>query len=258
LAKTKSDTVQYVRASAFAILCGASTLITSGAWAESQTTLSPDAQIEISAKPEAGADKANEADAAADRGGPAGGESTDAAEAPPPTRPRGHGLVIESTAGMLGFIGQFRHLAPPAYFMHAQLGYELLPWLQVFGEADLALTSTSEAEDPSHSRAFPIWGFGGGARLGWRSKVVGAFVQGDVGALTAVVPHDALTYLGFHGAESLGLEVGGRIGVEWYQRDRHLALTLQGGPRLAQGFSRSAVSDIPLMWDTALGIRYGF
>ena len=178
--------------------------------------------------------------------------------APPPERPRGRGLVLETTAGMLGFVGQFRHLAPPAYFMRAQLGYELLPWLQVFGEAELALTNTSEAEDPSHARAFPIWGFGGGARLGWRSKVVGAFVQGDVGALTAVVPHGALTYLGFRGAESLGLDVGGRIGLEWYQRDRHLALTLQGGPRLAEGFGKAGVSDVPLMWDTAVGLRYGF
>lgn len=246
-----------MRAPAFAILCGASTLITSGAFAQDAkdaTTLSPDAQIEISPQPEAKPDKGSNAGGTASDGS----ESPDGAEAPPPARPRGHGLVLETTAGMLGFAGQFRHVAPPAYFTRGQLGYELLPWLQVFGDAELALTSTSEAEDPSHARAFPIWGFGGGVRLGWRSKAIGAFVQGDVGALTAVVPHGALTYLGFRAAESLGLDVGGRVGVEWYHRDRHLALTLQGGPRLAQGFGKTAVSDVPLMWDTAVGLRYGF
>ena len=46
------------------------------------------------------------------------------AEAPPP-RPRRKGLVLESTLGVLGFAGQFRHVAPPAYWLHAQLGYEV-------------------------------------------------------------------------------------------------------------------------------------
>jgi hypothetical protein len=248
LAKSKSDSFEYVRVLAFAIVGGICALSARGAFAQSETTLPPDAQIDIAPQPETTANKEDKANA----------DASELGEAPPPTRPRARGLVLETTAGVLGFIGQFRHLAPPAYFMHGQVGYEVLPWLQLFGEADMALTSTSEAEDPSHARAFPMWGFGGGVRLGWRSRVVGAFVQGDVGALTAVVPHDALTYLGFRGAESLGLDVGGRVGVEWYQRDRHLALTLQGGPRLAEGFGKTAVSDVPLMWDTAVGLRYGF
>src|SRR5260221_435940 len=31
----------------------------------------------------------------------------------PPARPRRKGLVLESTIGVLGFSGQFRHVAPP-------------------------------------------------------------------------------------------------------------------------------------------------
>jgi hypothetical protein len=179
-------------------------------------------------------------------------------EAPPP-RPRHHGLVLESTIGVLGFAGQFRHVAPPAYWMHIQLGYEALSWLMLFVESELAFTDTSESEDASHSRAFPLWGLGGGVRASAHLSVpVAAFVQADVGALTAYVPHGALAYLGFRDAESLGAQFGGRVGVEWYAKDRHLALCAQGGPRIAQGFSKFASSGLPLMWDTAAGLRYTF
>ncbi len=255
-----------MRGLAFAIVCAGSLLVlaTTRVFAQSEPTLAPDAKIEIAPGPEAPAPRANtdehgspiqEGEALA----PDRSDFVDLAEAPPPSRPRRHGVVLESTAGMLGFGGQFRHLAPPAYWMHGVLGYELFSWLMLFGEAELALTSTSEAEDPSHARAFPIWGFGGGARIGWRGARLGAFVEGDVGALSAIVPHDALTYLGFPSAEALGIQYGGRVGIEWYHRDRHIAVTLQGGPRIAQGFSRFRVSgDVPLMWDTALGLRYTF
>jgi hypothetical protein len=210
----------------------------------------PDTPIQISPEPETRAD-ATDAVYAAARGADPGGE------APPPSRPRRRGVVLESTLGVLGFGGKFRHLAPPAYWVHADLGYEALSWLMVFGEAELAFTSTSEAVDPSHARAFPLWGFGGGVRAGVRAGSLGAFVEGSVGALTAVVPHDALAYLGFKDAEKLSPQYGARLGVEWYQRDRHLAITLEGGARLAEGF-KSASSDLPLMWDTGLGLRYTF
>lgn len=213
--------------------------------------LEPDAEIEIAPEPET-------APAPRDTGG-ADAESPSPGEAPPPLHPRHRGLVLESTLGVLGFAGQFRHLAPPASWMHTELGYELLSWLMLFGEAELAFTNTGEAVDASHARAFPMWGFGGGARAELRAGTFGAFVQGSVGALTAFVPHDALTYLGFRGAESLGVQFGGRLGVEWYPRDRHLAVTLQGGGRVAQGFAKlESSADLPLMWDTGLGLRYSF
>jgi hypothetical protein len=209
------------------------------------TTLPPDAQIDISPQPPE--------PRAFDTPSPANME-----EAPPP-RPRHHGLVLESTVGVLGFAGQFRHVAPPAYWTHAQLGYEALAWLMLFVEAELAFTDTSEADDASHSRAFPIWGVGGGARATVHvSERVAGFVQADVGALTAIVPHGALSFLGFRDAESLGAQFGGRVGVEWYAKDRHLALSVQGGPRIAQGFSKFASSGPPLMWDSAAGLRYTF
>jgi hypothetical protein len=243
-----------VRTSALALTGCLVTLTTTRALAQGEPqspALPADAHIDIAPQPP----EARTRQAAA---GVAGPETTSLDEAPPP-RQRHKGIVLESTLGVLGFAGSFRHLAPPAYWMHAQLGYELLSWFMLFGEGELAFTDTSESQDPSGSRAFPVWGIGGGARASVHfSERVAAFVQAEVGALTASVPHDALAYLGFRGAESLGAQFGGRVGVEWYQKDRHLALCAQGGPRIAQGFSKSLDSTLPLMWDAAVGLRYTF
>jgi hypothetical protein len=206
-------------------------------------TLSPEAAIEISPAP-------------------AEGKTTPEVDlsAPPPTRPRHRGVVLETDLGVLGFAGRFRHVAPTAYWLHTQLGVEALPWLLVFAEAELAFTDTSEAQDESHAIAFPIWGFGGGIRgTIHASDRVAFFVQGEIGALAAIVPHDALAVVGFRAAESLNLAFGGRLGAEWYQLDRHFALRVSGGPRIAQGFARSlSNADTPLMWDVGVGLRYTF
>jgi hypothetical protein len=182
-------------------------------------------------------------------------------EAPPP-RTRKKGVVLESTAGAIGFTGQFRHVAPPGFWLHTQVGYEVTDWLMVFGEGELGFTDTSVSQDPSHSKAFNIWGFGGGLRVTIHPTARFAFfVQGQGGALEAFVPHNELAILGFSNAESFGAQVGGRVGLEWYMADRHLALVAQGGVRDALGFARQGVgapSDLPLMWDAALGLRYTF
>jgi hypothetical protein len=238
-----------VRRSAIALSCCIAVLPIT---ARAKDQLSPDAHIEIATQPPNATPGRTQARAP-------GPEPADLGETPLPVRPRHKGLVLESTLGLLGFVGQFRHVAPSAYWMHTQLGYELLTWLMLFGEAELAFTDTSEAQDATHSRAFPMWGLGGGARVTFHVKDFAAFVQGHVGALTASVPHDALVYLGFRNAESLGVQFGGRVGAEWYQRDRHFALCIQSGVRDAQGFSKSGVStDIPIMWDVAVGLRYSF
>ncbi len=211
--------------------------------------LPPDTHIEIAPQPT----EAKPLDAPSDVG-PEG-----LVEAPPP-RPRRKGLVLESTLGVLGFAGQFRHIAPPAYWLHALLGYEAFDWLMVFGEGELAFTDTSESQDPSHTKAFPLWGFGGGARATFHATPrFAAFVQGEIDALAADVPHNALTVLGFRNAETLAPSFGARIGVDWYQIDRHLALTAQVGARDATGFAKVvATSDTPIMWDGALGLSYTF
>jgi hypothetical protein len=215
--------------------------------ASPHATLAPDAQIDISTNPEAEQPTAQ-------------GSGTAAfAEAPPP-RPRRKGLVLEASVGVLGFAGKFAQVAPPAYWMQTQLGYEVTDWLMFFGEGEIAFTNTSEEQDESTAFQFPIWGFGAGARATIHATPrVAFFIQAQLDALTADVPHDALTILGFRNAESINASFGVRGGIEWYQIDRHLALCIEGGARDATGFAKvTAANDFPLMWDSALAIRYVF
>lgn len=180
-------------------------------------------------------------------------------EAPPPL-PRKKGIVLESRLGALAFLGRFRQVAPTAPWFQIDGGYEIFRWLLLFGEAELALTDTSVAQDPSKARAFPIFGFGGGARVTVHvTDRVAIYGQGNLGAMKADVARNAFAYLGYKDAESLGIYFGGRLGVEWYMVDRHLALGLGAGIRDAKNFAKTGpVSDTPLMLDAGLALRYTF
>jgi len=220
------------------------TVATFAANALAQDTLPPDAKIEIAPQPPEPKVQAE-------------GVHVDE---PPPLRPHKKGLVLESSVGALGFVGDFRHVAPTAYWLHGLLGYEINTWLMLLGEAELAYTDTSESVDLSHVAVFPIWGFGGGARATFHaSERVATFVQGNVDAIGAAVPHDTLAIYGFRSVESLAPAYGVRVGLEWYQLDRHLALSVQVGARYASSFDKFlATSDIPVLWDAALCLRYTF
>jgi hypothetical protein len=174
--------------------------------------------------------------------------------------PHKKGLVLEGSLGAMSFLGQFRHVAPTAMWLHTQLGYEVLSWLMLFGEGELFFTDTSEAQDELKQTAFAVWGFGGGVRATIHAtERVAIFLQGELGALKADVKKNTLGVLGFRDAESLNASFGFRLGVEWYQIDRHFALGLSTGLRDAQGFARNAAkSDTPLMWDASATIRYTF
>jgi hypothetical protein len=88
---------------------------------------------------------------------------------------------------------------------------------------------------------------------------VALFGQVTIGAMKADVPARTLTVIGFHDAESLGVAFGARVGVEWYQIDRHMALGLGVGIRDAKGFAKlAASSDTPLMVDASAALRYTF
>jgi hypothetical protein len=190
---------------------------------------------------------------------PPGPTPPQAEEAPPPL-PRHHGVVVESSLGALGFLGQFRHLAPTAPWLRTLVGYEVVSWFMPLVEAELAFTDTSVADDPSKVRAFPIFGFFGGGRftLHFTERFAG-FAQGTLGLMKADVPNNAFAILGYSGAERLGTSFGGRVGLEWYQVDRHMALGIAGGLRDAGGFAETTVpSDNGLMWDAARTLRYTF
>jgi hypothetical protein len=180
-------------------------------------------------------------------------------EAPPPL-PRKKGIVVESSLGALAFLGHFRQVAPTAPWFHVLAGYELFSWLLLFGEGELAFSDTSVAQDPSKTRAFPIFGFGGGARVTLHfTERVAMYAQGSLGAMKADIANNAFALLGYRNAESLGLSLTGRLGLEWYQLDRHLALGVAVGMRDATGFAKTGPGgDSPLMLDAAGVLRYTF
>jgi hypothetical protein len=179
-------------------------------------------------------------------------------ESPPPP-PRHKGLVLESSLGAADFLGKFGTVAPLGFWLHTQLGYEFFKWLMVFGEGELSFTDTSGTQGPTQAQGFPIFGFGGGARATVHlTDRVAIFAQGDLGAMKADITTGALANIGYKNAENLGLYFGGRVGVEWYQIDRHIALALQFGLRDATGFKRVVGSDLPLMLDAGLALRYTF
>jgi len=102
---------------------------------------------------------------------------------------------------------------------------------------------------------------GGGGRFTIRlGERIGIYAQPTVGLMRADVGKNALGNLGFKDAESLDTYLSGRLGFEWYQLDRHLALGLTFGARLAQGFgiTRVGTSDTPLIGDAAVSLRYAF
>lgn len=179
-------------------------------------------------------------------------------EAPPPPA-RHKGFVIEQTLGALGFVGQFGKVAHPALYIHTQFGYEIFRWLMLFAEGEFSFTDTSLATEPSKDRAFPIFGFGGGPRITIHPTDRFAFyLQGCVGGIFADVPSRALANLGYGNAESLGFYAGGRLGIEWYQLDRHMAIGLAGGTRYLPSFKKTFGSDTPLAWDAEAALRYTF
>jgi hypothetical protein len=180
------------------------------------------------------------------------------AEAPPPP-PYKKSLVVDSALGALVFLGKFGRTAPPAPWIRTQVGYEIFTPLMVFAEGELGFTDTSGTQDPPKTRAFPLFGFGGGARFTLRfTDRFGVYVQGSVGGLKADIRQRALEIIGFKDAESLNIYFGGRLGLEWYQLDRHFALGLTSGLRDATGFKRTIGSDTPLVFDAGASIRYAF
>jgi hypothetical protein len=180
-------------------------------------------------------------------------------DAPPPV-PYKRTVVLDSSLGAMVFLGEFGKVAPPGPWLHTQLGYEVLKWLMLFGEGELAFTDTSRKQDPPKTRAFAIFGGGGGVRFTIRfTDRVGVYAQGSVGMMKADVGTNALGILGFRDAEALNVYLGGRLGFEWFQLDRHFALGLTLGVRTAQGFARTgAGTDSPLVADTGASLRYAF
>jgi hypothetical protein len=162
--------------------------------------------------------------------------------------------VLDTSFGIMGFVGKLKNVSPPASMLHMQFGYEPLRWLMAFVEGDIAFTSTRYIEP---SRGYAIYGMGAGARVTVRfSERIAGYVQGDLG-LTET-SSDLLASYGFRDAEYWNFYFGGTLGLEWYQVDPHYALALNGGARSTPGFKREVGSDPAIAWLGGAAIRYTF
>lgn len=180
----------------------------------------------------------------------------DEAPPPPPYRP---GVVIEGGLGVAAYFGSFGKVAPPGPWLQALFGYEPFPWLLVLAQGELGFTDTSNAQAQPRTRAFPLYGGSAGARFQARfGERFAAWIQGEAGVLDADVATNALRLVGHTGAESLGLTVGARTGVELRQIDRHLALGLSVGARHATSLVADREGGLALMGDLALRLRHVF
>lgn len=189
---------------------------------------------------------------------PATDDSASDEELTPPPPPRHRGFVLESGIGAFGHLGEMKHVSPIAPWFHVQLGYEPLRFLMVFVEGDLVLANTSYTHPPPPPRTYGLWGVGAGLRGTVKvSDRVGLYLQASAGG--ASVTSDVLGSYGYRDADQVKLYVGGELGVEWYQINPHLALSLHGGVRdYTATFKRQQSSQPPLVWVSAIGLRYTF
>lgn len=190
-------------------------------------------------------------------------EQADAADpdadlAPPELPPRRHGVVVEGSAGALGHLGNMREVSPVAPWFRLQVGYEVFDWLLLFGQGDVALSSTSYARRPPDKRSYALFGFGAGARLSWQAfSAVGFYLQADAGF--ASVDEDVLATYGYPDADRLRPFVGSSLGVDWFQLSPHYALSVGGGARdYFQNFDRVYGTRPPIAWLGSVAIRYTF
>jgi hypothetical protein len=188
---------------------------------------------------------------------PEEGEASGGAElGAPPLPPRRHGLVLEGSVGALGHLGDMRTVSPIAPWFRLQLGYELLDWLMLLAQGDIALSSTSLAQRPPGERGYALFGVGAGARLAWQPLTsIGFYVQGDAGA--ASIDQDVLGTYGYPDADRIAPYAGASLGIEWFQTNPHYGLSLSGGARdYFQNFERINGERPPLAWFSSVSIRY--
>ncbi len=178
-------------------------------------------------------------------------------EVPPPP-PRSSGIVVESSVGALSHLGPLKNVSPTAPWFNLKVGWEPLSFLMLFGETDVAFSTTSFANPPPEPRSYALYGFGGGLRLTVRpTDRVGIYLQGSLGA--AEVSEDVLFNYGYRDADALALYWGGSLGVEWYQVNPHMALAAHGGVRnYDAGLKRDRSTEPALAIIGGASLRYAF
>jgi hypothetical protein len=181
----------------------------------------------------------------------------DVGDAPPPP-PRHHGVLIESGIGAFGHLGLLKNISPTSPAFSLQLGFEPLSFFAIFAEGELSIANTSYAQPPPPPRTYRLYNFGGGGRFTIPlADFLGVFVEGSFGL--SRVSEDVLAVYGYLDANELNPCLGGRVGVEWYPTNPHLALGLGGGVRsYTAGLKRQRSSDPAFAWVFGPSIGYRF
>lgn len=176
--------------------------------------------------------------------------------AAPPPAPRRHGVVIEGSVGALGHLGDMKHISPVSPWFRLQAGYEVLHWLLLTAQGDLALSDTAYAHRPPEKRAYALFGFGAGARAGWQPwNTIGLYLQLDGGLTSSSA--DVLSTYGYGNATQLRPYAGATLGLDWFQINPHYALGIYGGARdYFQTFERTNGSSPPIAWVSGAALRY--
>jgi hypothetical protein len=158
----------------------------------------------------------------------------------------------------LGHLGPLKNVSPVSPWFHLQFGFEPLAFLMVFAEADLVFSNTSYANPPPETRAYALYGGGGGLRLTVKiTDRVGLYAQGSLGF--ARINEDVLFVYGYRNADSWGFYYGAQGGIEWYQVNPHMALAIHGGVKnYDEIFGRDRSNQPAFAWTGGVAIRYVF
>jgi hypothetical protein len=185
-------------------------------------------------------------------------KGTDEDEEAPLPAPRRHGLTIESGVGFQNHLGELKHITPVAPWFQVRVGYEFLPWVMPFVEADLSFAQTSYANRPPPPRSFWQYGAGAGLRLCFAiSDAFGVLAQGSLG-FSLISEQNVLSVYGFPNADEPNLYLGAEIGFEWYPVNPHLALGVRAGLRTYPGLARDPGESAPFALIGSGQIRYTF
>lgn len=178
-------------------------------------------------------------------------------EVPPPP-PRRQGLTVESSIGALTHLGPLQHITPTSPWFHLKVGFEPWRWLMAFAETDLVFSNTSYAYRPPPPRTYRMYGFGGGLRFTVNFvERLGGYLEGSGGIAEAST--DVLEVYGYSQATEWSPYFGGRLGLEWYPVNPHLAVSVHGGARSYQaGLSRQHSQERALAVLGGLALRYTF
>ena len=177
-------------------------------------------------------------------------------EAPPPPPPH-RGLVVESSIGALGHVGDLKDVSPPGARVGALVGYEIFDWVMILVTADVAFHNTSFGSRPPEPRGYALYGGAGGCAS--RCDPPRTSASSCRAPSVPRAPAKMCSQRTVPRGTSHEPYFGASLGLEWYQVNPHLALALQGGVRnYREGLTRQRASSGALAWHSALALRYAF